>query len=84
MKCPNSHPYPMDNGLHCCKASLKASDTSLSSDGDCDGSRLRIASSLECCLDGMYTACPDQNRGCNTAPGATRNWYFFCVKIILF
>ncbi len=64
-KCPDSHPYPLGGGLQCCKVSLKLNDSSLNS--DCDGGRVKVDSSPECCIEGMMQPCSDQEEGCNLA-----------------
>ena len=86
-KCPDSHPYPFDGGKHCCKSPIKVNDTSASLALDCDGGRLRIGSSLECCLDGMYLACSDQVVGCNNGKsifGLIASSSIFACTVYLF
>ncbi len=66
-KCPESFPYPFDDGKKCCRSLMKESDTGLAA--DCDGDKIKGTSSKECCWKQLYVDCSDQTLGCNKAAG---------------
>ncbi len=72
LKCPLTHPYPLDGGRHCCKIKYKLNDTT--AHYQCDGSRIRFDDSLTCCRDAYYIPCGDPEQRCNRPRSTARSW----------
>ncbi len=60
-KCPTSHPFAVNQGLHCCATYKKTNDPGVNA--ACDGTDFHQADPVECCQDAIQ--CTDTNdRGC--------------------
>ena len=57
LPCPESHPYAINSGNHCCADIVKSENND---SGECDGSFILFKSSLECCQNADYVPCQQE------------------------
>ena len=67
-RCPATHPFPVDNGSHCCRTFQRINS------GSCDGETLRSDDPLACCPTDASVPCPSgscvpHQRAKNFCPG---------------
>ena len=56
-------PVALNDGQHCCASKFKSLDISIP---ECNGQRILISSTLDCCPDAQYIPCPEMT--CSDPP----------------
>jgi len=56
--CPADYPFPIDNGLQCCKHFLRKNDTGV--DALCDGQHVQETDPVACCARDEIVPCSEK------------------------